>query len=253
MSALAWERVSLELRGRAILADVDLTVAPGELVALVGPNGAGKSMLLRCGVGLERPTAGTVTLGGEALVTLAPRARAARVAWLPQSMSFQEPLSVVEVVASARYRFTERARDAAAAARRALADVGAADWAEQSILTLSGGQRQRVALAALLAQETPLVLLDEPANHLDPLQQIECYRVLGTLVRRGLAVVCVTHDVNLLHHVGTPPRVAGIADGRLRFGVRYDDAELPAHLAALFAVRMDALHVDGRRVIVPGT
>jgi iron complex transport system ATP-binding protein len=253
VSALVFDAVSLALRGRPILTDVGLTVAAGELVALVGPNGAGKSMLLRCGVGLERPSAGRVTLGGHALDALTPRARAACVAWLPQSMTFQEPLTVVEVVASARYRFAERQRDAAAAARRALADVGAAAYAERSILTLSGGQRQRVALAALLAQETPLVLLDEPANHLDPLQQIECYRVLGTLVRRGLAVVCVTHDVNLLHHVGAPPRVAGLAGGRLRVGVPYHDPDLPGHLAALFEVRMDAIRVDGRRVIVPGS
>jgi iron complex transport system ATP-binding protein len=252
VSALRFEHVSLALRGRPILTDIDVAVAPGELVALVGPNGAGKSMLLRCAIGLERPTGGRVVLGGAAVATLAPRTRAAGIAWLPQHLIYHEPLTALEVVVSARYRFTERPRAAHAAARRALDDVGAGAYAARPVTALSGGQRQRVALAALLVQETPVVLLDEPANHLDPLQQIECYRVLGTLARRGLAIVCVTHDVNLLRPVGVPARIVGLAGGRVRFDAAYDDADLPVHLSALFDVHMAVLTSEQRRVIVPG-
>lgn len=251
---LQLEQVSVVRRGRHLLEHVDLALDPGELLALVGPNGAGKTTLLRTLLGLARPDGGRVLCGGDDLQALTPRERAARIAWLPQhSSTTADDLTAVDVVASARYRFDESFLQSERAARTALARVGVAAVADRSISTLSGGERQRVSLAGLLAQDTPVLLVDEPANHLDPAQQIDVYQLLGELWREGRSVVCVTHDVNLLRHLGAPERVrvAGVAQGRLAFETRFDAPELPGQLSALFGLHMQALTLGGARVLVP--
>jgi len=251
--SLRLEGVGVSRRGRALLDAVDLEVGPGELLALVGPNGAGKTTLLRTIVGLLEPQRGRVLLGDADVSTLSARARAAKVAWLPQHMAQTEELSALDIVVAARFRFDEPFRVAAAQSIKALARVGLENVAERSVLTLSGGERQRVALAGLLAQAAPLLLLDEPANHLDPAQQIDVYRLLGELWREGLSIVCVTHDVNLLRHLAAPERVrlAGMANGQLRFQTNFADGNLPSELGQLFGVRMNSLQnaQDGSRLL----
>ncbi|MDF3070192.1 MAG: fecE1 [Polyangiaceae bacterium] len=250
---LRLEQVSVLRRGRALLDDVSLTVAPGELVALVGPNGAGKTTILRAALGLVRPSRGAVRLGEASVDSLSPRERAAHVAWLPQHSTGGEDLPAVEVVMTARFRFDEPLAVCEREARGALSRVGAAAVATRALGSLSGGERQRVALAALLAQATPTLLADEPANHLDPAQQIDVYRLLGELWREGKSVVCVTHDVNLLRHLGEASRVrvAGIAQGRLCFELPLDSGELPSALGELFGLNMHALSLNGQRVLLP--
>lgn len=246
------ERLCVERRGQALLDALSLELAAGELLALVGPNGAGKTSLLHAVLGLLRARSGSVTLLGDEVRTLDARARAARVAWLPQHTAPGEALSALEVVAAARFRFNEPFRVAAARALEALERVRIAHVAERSVLALSGGERQRVALAALLAQEAPLLLLDEPANHLDPARQIEVYRLIGELWRDGKGVVCVTHDVNLLRHLGAPAqvRLAGLAERRLQFQTTLADPALPEALGQLFGIQMRALPFEGTRVLV---
>ena len=247
------EHVSLKRREHALLDDVSLTLEPGQLLALLGPNGAGKTTLLRCLLGLATPSTGRVLLDGDAISGLSPRQRAARVAWLPQHSQAAEELSALEVVMTARYRFDEPFAVTKREALSALARVSVAGVAERALATLSGGERQRVALAGLLAQATPVLLVDEPANHLDPAQQIDVYRLLGELWREGRSVVCVTHDINLLRHLGNAERVrvAGVADGRLRFECGLDAPELAERLGLLFGVHMRALQLDADRVLVP--
>ena len=251
---LQLEQVSVARRGRALLDCVDLTLASGELLALLGPNGAGKTTLLRAALGLIRPDSGRVLLGDAELLGIAPRERAARVAWLPQhSSTTADDLAAVDVVATARYRFDEAFAHSEREARQALQRVGVGGVADRPISTLSGGERQRVSLAGLLAQDTPLLLVDEPANHLDPAQQIDVYKLLGELWRQGRSVVCVTHDVNLLRHLGAPERVrvAGVAQGKLAFETRFDAPELPQKLGQLFGVQMHELTLGGARVLLP--
>ena len=110
-----------------------------------------------------------------------------------------------------------------------------------------------MAFACLVAQEAEILLSDEPANHLDPAQQLDVYRLLGELWREGRTVLCISHDVNLLHHVGDAERVRviGLRRGSLLFDARLSDAALPAQLGALFGVEMEALAFSGQRVIVP--
>lgn len=240
MTALSLTSVSVTARGRALLDGVSLAVAPGEFLALVGPNGAGKTTLIRAALGMVKPASGNVLLGGDDPRTLSGRQRAARAAWLPQSGGVIEAISALELVEAARFRFHESRASSREAAQAALARVKAEAFAARPVTQLSGGEQQRVALAAMIAQQAPLLLLDEPANHLDPAQQIATYKLIGELWREGCAVLCVTHDLNLLRFAGDRARIrlAGLAQGRVAFETTMADAALPDRVAGLFGVRV---------------
>jgi iron complex transport system ATP-binding protein len=251
VSWLEFDDVGIELGGRRILSELSLRVAQGELLTLLGPNGAGKTSLLRAALGLTAPAQGQVLVLGGDVRRLSARERAAAVAWLPQSALSLEPLRVIEVVRAGRFRFEESQRASEAAARGALERVSASAFADARITELSGGERQRVLFASLLAQDARGVLLDEPASHLDPAQQIETYRLLGELWSAGLGVVLVTHDVNLLGQLGSPERVrvAGISAGRLQFESSYAAADLADSMGRLFKVNFVAIQHGGRRLM----
>jgi iron complex transport system ATP-binding protein len=250
-AVLELRELGVRFGDRVLIDGVSLSVARGEFLALVGPNGAGKTTLLRTALGIVREEKGEVLLGGQRVGTVPPRKRAGLVAWLPQQALASEALSALETVVAARYRFDESRGVARAAARRALERLGVSELAERPVTRLSGGERQRVALAALVAQEAELLLLDEPANHLDPAQQAETYALLGELVREGAGILCVTHDVNLLSYANSAARVVGLARGKLAFETRFDAQDLPARLAELFGVAMEPVTVGARRLVVP--
>lgn len=253
MNQLEVVDLSVRLGERTLLDGVTLRVAPGEFVALIGPNGAGKTTLLKAVLGLRTPTSGSVRVAGKSVEGLDARARAARIAWLPQHIRAEEPISSLESVAAARYRFRESHADSRRAAERALARVGATRYAERRVTELSGGERQRVAFACLVAQESNILLFDEPANHLDPAQQLDVYRLLGELWREGRSVLCINHDVNLLHQVGDAARVrvVGLRAGRLEFDARLDAPALPEHIGDLFGVAMESVQGSDQRFIMP--
>ena len=253
MSLLDLRDVGVRRGGRELLSGVSLEVNPGDLLAILGPNGVGKSTLWRLMAGLVPPSAGHVRLGTEPTGALSPRERAARVAWLPQERSSDSAQTVEEFVATARFRFGESTSVAIEHCARAFGQADVTGLRARRCGTLSGGERQRVAVAALLAQETDLLLLDEPANHLDPSYQRTIYELIAKLWRAGHGVGCVTHDVNLLAHLGDADRlrVIGLGAGGVRFQTTFSDESLPEKLSALFDTRIIALR-DGRaRYLVP--
>jgi iron complex transport system ATP-binding protein len=253
-AVLELRRASVRLAGRSLLDGVNLRVAPGEFVALVGPNGAGKTTLLRAALGLVPATSGDILVGGRRIGAVPHRKRASLLGWLPQQPHTSEALSALETVVAARYRFDETRATARDEAMHALERLRAQELAERPVTRLSGGERQRVALAALVAQRARVLLVDEPANHLDPAQQAETYGLLASLVAEGMGVLCVTHDVNLLGYAAGAPgsvRVVGLSGGRVAFETRYDAPELPDRLAALFGVPMQAVTLGARRLVIP--
>ncbi|MET9951370.1 ABC transporter ATP-binding protein [Streptomyces sp. NPDC006339] len=180
------------------LHDVDLVVRPGETVGLVGPNGSGKTTLLRCVYGTLAPTAGRALLDGDDLHALGARARARRVATVPQESATEFELTVRELVALGRFphkRFWE-ADTAADLARadEALARVGIAELADRPYPELSGGERQRALVARALVQDPALLVLDEPTNHLDIRYQLE---VLSLVREVGTTNLLALHDLTL--------------------------------------------------------
>ena len=199
----------LEARGLAhdypgpvrALCGAELELRAGELVVLIGPNGSGKSTLLRCLAGLLAPGAGEVRLEGRPLRQLAPRARARRVAVVPQFLPALYDLSVESFALGGRYAWIERWRGPTPrdveVVRRALEDCDAGDLGTRLVTELSGGQRQRVLIARALAQEAGALLVDEPTSSLDPEHQLRVFALLERLVRSGRGALVVTHDLNL--------------------------------------------------------
>ena len=205
-----------QIDGRRILGDVSFRVAPGEFVALVGRNGAGKSTLLDLIAGLRRLSDGDILIDGRPRREWSARALARMLVHLPQITQGEVAFSVEELVLMGRYPHADgwmestRDREVADAAMRRW---GCAQFRDRRLSTLSGGERQRVLLAACLAQEPRLLLLDEPATFLDVDQQLQCFQMLREEVARGAACLAVTHDINLA--LTFCSRLLVLSDGRL--------------------------------------
>ncbi|WP_282796823.1 ABC transporter ATP-binding protein [Streptomyces sp. CC224B] len=184
--------------GRRLVDGVSLTVRAGETVGLVGPNGSGKTTLLRCVYGALTPTAGRVLLDGADLAAAGAKARARRIATVPQDGQTGFDLSVRQIVAMGRSPH-KRFWEADTAADRALVDealdqVGADGLADRPFGQLSGGERQRALLARALVQQPGVLVLDEPTNHLDIRYQLE---ILGLVRTLGTANLLALHDLTL--------------------------------------------------------
>ncbi|WPD19419.1 ABC transporter ATP-binding protein [Thermaerobacter composti] len=184
-----------------VIADLDLQIPPGRITALIGRNGCGKSTLLRALARLLRPQAGAVLLDGRAIATLPTREVARRLAILPQSPLAPEGLTVLQLVKQGRYPhqswLQQWTPDDERHVRQALVWTGLEDLADHPVDALSGGQRQRAWIAMALAQDTPLLLLDEPTTYLDLAHQIEILDLLARLnAHEGRTVVMVLHDLN---------------------------------------------------------
>ena len=216
-------QLSVRYGARLALHRVDLTTRPGELVALTGPNGSGKTTLLRAILGLTNPSEGDVRLFGAPTQDLTTRERARRVAWVPQEEVPRDDVRVLTYVLYGRYAhlapFASESPMDRAAARLALAEAGLADRAEDGVFQLSGGERQRLLLARAMAQEAPLLLLDEPTAHLDIGHQLDLLERVRALVRdRGVCAIAALHDLNLAarfaDRVVVLSRGRRVADGR---------------------------------------
>jgi iron complex transport system ATP-binding protein len=252
-SMLHAQQISVSAGATPLLDAIDLTVQPGECVVVLGPNGAGKTTLLRALLGLVT-SAGSVRVGECVLQGLSPRERARALGWLPQTMGLAEPVRAVELVEGGRYRFDEGRSMRRARALDAMAQVGVRELAERLVHTLSGGERQRVALAALVAQEASLWLLDEPASHLDPGVQERVYSFLMDQWREGRGLLLVTHDPDLLlrvlsHQETEQVRVIGLQGGRQVLSSHLAEEALPDKVGRLLGVRMCWADLGERRAL----
>jgi iron complex transport system ATP-binding protein len=186
----------------AVLRDVSFAVTAGRLVALLGPNGSGKTTLLRCLAGLWPPTAGRIVIDGRELASLSPRQRAALLAVVPQEHAPAFPYTVRDAVLMGR---APHIRLTAApgpvdleATRRAMEAVGIGQLAARPTSRLSGGEQQLTLIARALAQEAPLLLLDEPTAHLDFRNQHRVLELVRQVAKeKALTVVMTLHDPNL--------------------------------------------------------
>jgi iron complex transport system ATP-binding protein len=200
--------LNLRIGSRALVAQLDWQVRPGECWCVIGRNGAGKSTLLRTLAGLREADAGMVQLRDRVLADWPLQHLARERAYLSQGRSDAFGYRVIDTVLSARHPYqdggyweSDADQDAAHAALQA---VDVAQLAERDVRTLSGGERQRVAIAATLAQDTPLLLLDEPTNALDLAHQVSVMALLSRLCTEdGKAIVMVSHDLNLAQGVAS--------------------------------------------------
>lgn len=211
MSLLSLEKLSARLGKQAVLNGVDLSVEPGEVVALCGPNGAGKSSAIRTAVGLLPLTSGAVRLGSDDLHTLSPRRRAERVAYLPQERRIAWNLPAVEVAALGAPFLS--GGDAVKRAEAALVEVGAGHLIDRGVADMSGGERARVLLARALVVGAPLLLADEPIAGLDPDAQRLVLERLRARADAGSGVLVSLHDLTLA--AGFADRVVVLDQGRV--------------------------------------
>lgn len=184
-----------------VCAGLDLALAPGERLAILGRNGAGKSTLLATLAGLRAPDAGDLRLAGRSYAEQGLRAAARLRGWLGQDRSDHFASTVLEAALAGRHPHLSRWAWEAPAdsdiARAALAEMGLAGMEAREVQTLSGGERQRTAIAALLAQQPRLYLLDEPLAHLDLNHQVATLELFARRARTdGAAVAMVLHDPN---------------------------------------------------------
>jgi len=209
--ALAEDRgaVALDLRDltvaygpRVVLRDVSLSLPPGQILGLVGPNGSGKTTLIRAVTGVVSPQAGGVNLDGDDALRLSPKEVALRVAVVPQNPQLPPAFTALELVLMGRTPHLKllqgEGQGDLRAVRRAMLATDTWELAGRRIGELSGGERQRVLVARALAQETPLLLLDEPTAHLDVGHQAATLRLMARLCRNeGKAVLAAVHDLTL--------------------------------------------------------
>ena len=201
-SSLQARAVTVGYGGRPVVHGLDLAVPDGQVTAIIGPNGCGKSTLLRTLARLLTPMSGQVLLDGEPIGSRATREVARRLALLPQSPTAPDGLLVSDLVARGRHPhqkwFRQWSRDDEALVNEALEWTDTATLADRPLDQLSGGQRQRAWVAMTLAQDTDLLLLDEPTTYLDLAHQVEVLDLVARLNReRGRTVAMVLHDLNL--------------------------------------------------------
>lgn len=243
--------VSVTIDGHAIVADVDLEVGAGEVVVLVGPNGAGKSTLLGVLSGDVDPSAGHVELSGRPLGHQSARelARARGVQLQKQGLAFGFRVSeVVRMGRSPWHRTAAAERDDVAVAD-AMERGDVTELADRLFPTLSGGEQARTSFARLLAQETPVLLLDEPTAALDIRHQEQLLGVVHDVAAAGAAVVVVLHDLSLA--AAYADRVCVLSHGRVRADGPPGDVLTSALLTEVYGHPVDVVEHDGGLLVVP--
>ncbi len=250
---LACRGLALRVPGRELLRDLSLALAPGRLVALLGRNGAGKSTLLHALAGLRPADAGTVYVEGRPLAEWPRREFARRIALLPQSTDDPFPGTVLDTALVGRHPHLsfwawEGAYDRAIA-RRCLTEVDLAEIEARDVTTLSGGERRRLAVAAVLTQDPPVFLLDEPIQQLDPRHQLDLLQRFRALADAGRTVVMSLHDAGLAaRYADDALLLAG--DGSWAFGPASEVLD-ERSIGRLYGIAVRELRWDGGRTFVP--
>ncbi|HWG99595.1 MAG TPA: ABC transporter ATP-binding protein [Pilimelia sp.] len=245
LAGLRGERLRLGYHGTPVVRDASIALPPGMVTALVGPNGSGKSTLLRALARLHRPAGGDVLLGdGVSARALSARDFARRVTLLAQSRPTPSGVTVRDVVGYGRHPYRGRWRgddpDGPAAVARAMEVTGLASMAQRPVDELSGGERQRVWLATCLAQDTGVLLLDEPTTFLDLRYQVEILDLVRELAdAHGVAVGVVLHDLNQAAAVAD--RVVLLHDGAVLAAGEPAEVLTPQRLTTAYGIRVDVL------------
>lgn len=250
-AALELDRVTLARRERTVLCDVSLTLCRGEVLAIVGPNGAGKSTLLGVLAGDLVPTRGSVLINGKPMAPMAPGQLALRRAVLLQSNDVNFAFTVYDVVAMGRNPWPADTNDETIVAA-AIAALDLEDVAHRPYRELSGGEQARASLARVIAQDTPIVLLDEPTAALDIRHQEEVFALARGWARAGRAVAIAVHDLSLA--AAHADRVAIVDDGRIGALGAPRDVLTEAQIAATWHHDVNVIDdPHGRLVVVPHT
>jgi iron complex transport system ATP-binding protein len=251
---IATHKLTLKAGQRTLVHQLDWQVNAGECWSIIGRNGAGKSTLMRTLAGLRDPDGGSVSIQGRPLAAWPLADLAHQRAFLAQSRSDAFAYRAIETVLAARHpyhahRYWEGSDDDRIA-REALAAMEVLDLAERDVRTLSGGERQRVAIAAMLAQDTPLLLLDEPANALDLAHQSSVMRLLARLCReQGKTAIMIGHDLGHAHQASSHTLLL-MGDGEWQAGPASELMQGPL-LSRYLGHPIEVITHGSRRIFIP--
>ncbi|CAM6733283.1 MULTISPECIES: iron-enterobactin ABC transporter ATP-binding protein [Enterobacter] len=253
---LRGEKLTLGYGKKIVARDLSVTIPDGHFTAIIGPNGCGKSTLLRTLSRLMTPVEGSVLLDGEQIQRFASKEVARRIGLLAQNATTPGDITVQELVARGRYPhqplFTRWRKEDDEAVNRAMQATGMTDLAQQSVDTLSGGQRQRAWIAMVLAQETSIMLLDEPTTWLDISHQIDLLELLSDLNRtQGYTLAAVLHDLNQACRYAT--HLIALRDGEIVAQGAPKEIVTPELIARIYGMRCMIIDdpVAGTPLVVP--
>jgi len=255
-SRLTGEALTLGYGDFRVADGLNVAIPDGKFTAIIGPNGCGKSTLLRTLSRLMKPLGGQVRLDGQAIQHFATKEVARRIGLLAQNASAPGDITVAELVARGRYPhqplFTRWRDEDERAVQKAMAATGVTALADQSVDTLSGGQRQRAWIAMVLAQETSILLLDEPTTWLDISHQFDLLELLCTLNReQGYTLAAVLHDLNQACRYAN--HLIALRDGKIIAEGAPSEIVDAALFEAIYGLRFMIIEdpVAGTPVVVP--
>jgi ABC-type cobalamin/Fe3+-siderophores transport system ATPase subunit len=243
--SLGGKNLSLGYATHPIAAELDIDIPSGSFTAIIGPNGCGKSTLLRTLCRLLKPLHGEVYLNGKAIQRYPTKEVARQIGLLPQTAIAPDGITVTELVSRGRYPHQSLLKQWShadqTAIEQAMLITGTADLANKLVDELSGGQRQRVWIAMVLAQDTPLILLDEPTTYLDITHQIELLELFCALNQHtGRTLVAVLHDIN--HACRYASHLIALHNGKIIAEGKPTDIVTPELMKAVFD--LDCLVID---------
>lgn len=255
LSRLRGENLTLGYGKKIIARDLTVAIPDGHFTAIIGPNGCGKSTLLRTLSRLMTPVEGSVFLDGEQIQRFPSKEVARRIGLLAQNATTPGDITVLELVSRGRYPhqplFTRWRKEDEEAVNRAMRATGITDLALQSVDTLSGGQRQRAWIAMVLAQETAIMLLDEPTTWLDISHQIDLLELLSELNRTQGYTLAVLHDLNQACRYAT--HLIALRDGEIVAQGAPKEIVTPELIARIYGMRCMIIDdpVAGTPLVVP--
>lgn len=251
-SGLGTQDLACGYPGKEVLAGLNLSFAPGTATAILGPNGSGKSTFLRTLSGELKPVSGSVMLQDKLIAHLSIEELGRQIAVVPQQEEIAFRFTAWEVVMMGRlarsYGVGDTAEDREAA-ERSLAFADALDLAHRPVNELSGGERQRVLLARAFAQETDIVLLDEPTTHLDITHQIEFCRLVRQMVQGGKTIIAAMHDLNLVS--GMAERAILLGSGGVKLDGPIEEVLNSPILDEVYRVAFRRTKDGGKTMILP--
>ena len=241
---------------RKIVDEVSLKLPKGKISVIIGANGCGKSTMLKTMARLLHPVSGSVLLDGKDILSQPTRTVARRMGMLPQTMAAPEGIKVTDLIARGRFPYRKFMKDLSAkdyaAIQRAMDLMGVTELSERSVDELSGGQRQRVWIALALAQETDILLLDEPITYLDIAYQVEILDLLTELNQREGTTICmVLHDINLAARYAD--HIFAMKNGHLIEEGSPENVIRPDLLKEVFGIESEVMEdpVSGTPLIIP--
>jgi len=238
---------------KPVLKGVDLRLDGGESVALLGPNGSGKSTLLRALTKTLPIASGEIRIQGDGLPSLATAEIARRVGFVPQDEPAHFSFLVRELVLMGRLARSSALFDTPEdrqAANEAMEQTDCLHLADRPITELSGGERQRVLIARALAQQTRILLLDEPTAHLDPAHQVSVAELVRSLAQEGRATLCAVHDLNLAGRMAS--RGVLLIDGTVGLDAPIEEVLESPLLDQAYGVRFERFRSEsGRTLVIP--